>query len=60
MITTNNGRNCGQQLTNRIQTIIASHMDIAHHAEHNAQGTPRHHGFSLLISVECACAEYYP
>jgi len=37
------------------------HTAIAHHFEHkNAQGTPPHHGFSLLISVECACVELYP
>jgi len=23
-------------------------------------GTPQHHGFSLLISVECACVDHYP
>jgi len=28
---------------------------IAYHVEHNAQSTPPHHGFSLLISVECYC-----
>jgi len=32
---------------------------MAYHVEHNAQSTlPPHHGFSLLISVECA--EHYP
>jgi len=60
MRTTNNGRNCGQQSTCRIQTIIASHTGIAYHVEHNAQGKQPHHGFNLLISVECACVEYYP
>jgi len=24
---------------------------MAYHVEHNAQGTPPHHGFSLLIRV---------
>jgi len=42
-----------------VETIIASHTDIACHFEHNAEGTPRHHGFSPLIIVECACAEHY-
>jgi len=28
-----------------------SHIVVAYHFEHNAQGTPPHHGFSLLISV---------
>jgi len=32
-----------------------SHMGIAYLVEHNAQGTLLHHGFSLLINVECAC-----
>jgi len=32
--------------------IIVSHTGIAYHVEHNGQGTPPHHGFSLLISVE--------
>jgi len=30
------------------------------YVEHNVQDTPSHHGFSLLISVECACVEHYP
>jgi len=42
------------------ETIIASYTDIAYHVEHNAQGMPPHHSFSLLISVECVCAEHYP
>ena len=42
------------------ETVIASHTGIAHHVEHNVQGTPLHHGFSQLISVECACVEHYP
>jgi len=33
-----------------VETIIASHTGIAYHVELNAQGTPPHHGFSLLIS----------
>jgi len=36
------------------ETIFASHTCLAHYLEHNAQGTPPHHGFSLLISAECA------
>jgi len=43
-----------------VETIITSHTDTAYHVEHNAQGTPPNHGFSLLINVECACAEQYP
>jgi len=43
-----------------VQTIISSHTGIVHHVEHDAKGTPPHHGFSLLISVECACVEQYP
>jgi len=43
-----------------VETIVASHVGMAYHVEHNAQGTPPHHGFSLLISVECACVEHYP
>jgi len=35
-----------------VETIIVSHMGMAY-VEHNAQGTPQHHGFSLLISVDC-------
>jgi len=42
-----------------VETIIASHTGIPY-VEHNAQGTPPHHSFSLLISVECACVEHYP
>jgi len=38
-----------------VETIIASHMGIADHVEHNPEGTPPHQGFSLLISVEFAC-----
>jgi len=34
-----------------VETIVTSHTGIAHHVEHDAQGTPPHHGFSLLISV---------
>jgi len=41
--------------------IITSHTGIAYHAEHNAQGTPPHQGFKLLISFECTYVEeYYP
>jgi len=32
---------------------------MAHYLEHNAQGTPPHRGYSLLISAECACLEHY-
>jgi len=42
-----------------VETITASHAGIAYHVEHNAHGTPPHHGFSLLISVECACVEQW-
>ena len=38
-----------------VETIIASHTGIAYHVEQNAEGTPPHQGFSLLISVQCAC-----
>jgi len=41
-----------------VETIIASHTGMVYHVEHNVQGTPPHHGFSLLMSVECA--EHYP
>jgi len=42
-------------------TIITSHTGIAYHFEHDAQGTGPHHGFNLLISVECTYVEeYYP
>jgi len=33
---------------------------MAYHIEHNAQGTPTHHGFSLLNNIECVCVEHYP
>jgi len=42
------------------EMILTSHMGIAYHTEHNAQSKPPHHGFSLLISDECAYVEYYP
>jgi len=42
-----------------VETMITSHV-IEYHLEHNAEGTPPHHGFSLLISVECAYVEHYP
>jgi len=35
-----------------VETIIASHTAMAY-VEHNAQDTPPHHGFSLLIAVDC-------
>jgi len=38
-----------------VEMIIASHMGISSHVVHNAEGTPPHQGFSLLISVEFAC-----
>jgi len=42
-------------------TILTSHTGIACHVEHNAQRTWPHHGFNLLISVECTyIEEYYP
>jgi len=37
------------------ETMITSHRGIPYHVEHNAQGTPPHRGFSLLICSECAC-----
>jgi len=39
-----------------VEKIIASHTGMAY-VEHNARGTPPHHGFSLLICVDCACVE---
>jgi len=42
-----------------VETIIASHTGMDN-VEHNAQSTPPHHGFILLISVECASVEHYP
>jgi len=42
-----------------VEMIIASHTGMAY-VEHNAQGTPPHHGFSVLVSIECACVENYP
>jgi len=42
-----------------VENIITSHMGIAHHVEQNTQFMPLHHGFSLLISVECAWVEHY-
>jgi len=35
--------------------VETSHTGIAYQVERNPLGTPPHHGFSLLISVECAC-----
>jgi len=49
---------CNIQLI--VETIITSHTDISYCIEHNAQGTPPHHGFSLLISVVCVCVEHCP
>jgi len=43
-----------------VETIIASHMGMAYHVEHTAQGMPLNHRFSLLISVECVCVKDYP
>jgi len=36
-----------------VETVLKSHTAMAYCIECNAQGTPPHHGFSLLISVEC-------
>jgi len=44
-----------QHLTNRSDNYY-----VTFHAEYNVQGTPPHHSFNLLISVECACVEHYP
>jgi len=41
-----------------VENIIMPHKGVAHHFEHDAQGTPPHHGFSLFISVEFACVEH--
>jgi len=41
---------CNIRLT--VETIIASLTGISY-VQHNAQGTPPHHDFSLLISVDC-------
>jgi len=43
-----------------VDTIITPHTSAAFLVECNTQGTPSHHDFSLLISVECACVEWYP
>jgi len=50
----------GRNMRLIVETIITSHMGTAYHVEHHAQGTPQHHGFSLLISVGYACVEHYP
>jgi len=44
------------------ETSITFNTILAYHVEYNAQGTPLHHGFSLLITVMslCACVEHYP
>jgi len=49
------GHNSAQQSI--LGTILTSHKGIAYHVENNAQGTPPHHDFSPLISVECAYVE---
>ena len=51
----NIGHNCAHHSI--IRTIITSHKGIAYHVKHNAQGTPLHHDFNPLISVECAYVE---
>jgi len=33
-----------------VDNIFTSHMGIAYHVEHNAQGTQPHHGFSRLVA----------
>jgi len=38
--------------------FITSHTGVAYHVER--QGTPLHHGFSLLISAEYASVQHYP
>jgi len=43
-----------------VETIITSNTGIAaiaYDVEHNAQGTPPHHGFSLLMSVQSIIPE---
>jgi len=42
-----------------VETIITSNTDMPYRVDHHAQRTPPHHGFSLLISIECACIEDY-
>jgi len=42
-----------------LEATITSHAGIAYHVEYNAQGTPPHHGFSLLNCVQGACAKRY-
>jgi len=42
-----------------VETIITSHTDVAYHVERMG-GTPPHHSFSLLISVEYACVNHIP
>ena len=56
----NNGRNCVQRSNNRENDYCVTHGHG--YVEHDVQGTPPHHGFRLLISVdvECACVEHYP
>jgi len=34
-----------------VETIITSHTSTPYYVEYDSQGTPPHHGFSLLISV---------
>ena len=51
----NSGHNCTQHSTNRRDDYCVTHGGIAYHVEQNAEGTPSHQGFSVLISVEFAC-----
>ena len=55
----NSDCNCAQHCTD-CRDDYCRHTGIACHVAYNAQGTPLHHGFSLLISVECACVKHYP
>jgi len=43
-----------------IRRLLRHTHGIAYQVEHNLQGTPPHHGFSLVISVEWTCVEHYP
>ena len=55
----NSDRNCAQHSTD-CRDDYYRHTGIAYHVAYNAQGTMLHHGFSPLISVECACVKHYP
>jgi len=57
----NSDRNCAQHST-YCRDDYYRHTGIAYHVAYNAQGRAVHHGFSLLISVECACVKHndYP